>query len=191
MYAGDTAMGTLPGLNYPTFLKRAPDVLSNGNLKILPYPGGNSGAPGHVGFLDNGLNKRPSNADKQRWNRKLSVGQALMNKILGEDFQTGYPDMLGWMGSRDNLWDQATATHNDQTQFVETSRTMLKNEKYAWPYHRYSNQIIFRTIAPYVQNAIKQKISPGEAMSKARKASNQLIKDANNELGEPGTWPIE
>lgn len=191
MYAGDTAMSTVETLNYPTFLKRAPDMLSNGNLKILPYPGGDSGAAGHLGFHDSGLNKKPSNADKQRWDRKLSVGQSLINTLLSEDFQTGYPDMVGWMGIREDKWDQTEATHNEQTNFIETNRTMMKNSEVTWPYHRHSNQIIFRTIAPYVQNAIKQEISPQQAMSKAREESNANIQSANDELGEPGTWPIE
>jgi len=190
MYAGDVAMGTVETLNYPTFLRRAPDLMSNGNLKILPYPGGESGAPGHVGFHDSGLNKKPSNADSQRWERKLAVGQALMNDLMGQEFQTGYPDMVGWMPIRQDLWGETKATHSDQTNFLETNSTMLENSETTWPYHRYSNSIIFRTIAPYVQSAINGEMSPEQAMSKAREESNADIQAAEEELGEVGSWPI-
>lgn len=191
MYAGDVAMSTVEPLNYPTYLRRAPEVLENGNLQMVPYPDGNSGAPGHAGFHDSGLNKRPSNADEQRWERKLEVGYALLNSLLSEDFQTGYPDMVGWMGIRQDLWDQTTATYNEQTGFKESVVSMVEDAEITWPYHRFSNAIIFRTIAPYVQQALQQQISPEDAMSQARQESNADIQTANDELGEPGTWPVE
>lgn len=190
MYAGDVAMGTIETLNYPTFLRRAPDLMANGNLKILPYPGGESDAPGHVGFHDSGLNKRPSNADSQRWERKLSVGKSLLNTLGGEDFQKGYPDMVGWMPIRQDLWGEANATHAEQTGFLETNSTMLEDAETTWPYHRYSNAIIFRTIAPYIQSAINQEMTPEDAMAQAREESSADIQSARDELGEVGSWPI-
>ena len=191
LYAGDTALTTVEPLNYPTFIQRAPDVLKNGNLKMLPYPAGNTGAPGHVGFHDSGLNKKPSDADSKRWDRQLQVGYALKNRLLSENFQTGYPNMVGWMGINDTLWGETTAKYGEQTGFKNAMTTMLENSKITWPYHRYSNQIIFRTIAPYVQNAIKQQVSPAQAMKQARQESQTNIKSANDELGEPGSWPIK
>ncbi|MFB6087186.1 MAG: ABC transporter substrate-binding protein, partial [Haloarculaceae archaeon] len=191
MYAGDVAMSNVETLNYPTFIRRAPDLLKNGNLKILPYPGGNSGKPGHVGFHDSGLNKKPPNADRQRWDRKLRVGKALLNDLLGTDFQTGYPDMVGWMPIRQNLWSETSATHGQASNFKSANTTMLENATVTWPYHRFSNAIIFRTIAPYIQQALNQEISPQQAMSKARQQSNKDIQSAIDELGEPGSWPIK
>jgi ABC-type glycerol-3-phosphate transport system substrate-binding protein len=190
MYAGDVAMGTIETLNYPTFLRRAPDLMENGDLRILPYPGGESGAPGHVGFHDSGLNKKPSNADSQRWERKLAVGKALLNTLGSSDFQTGYPDMVGWMPIRQDLWSEADATHGEATGFTETNSTMLENAETTWPYHRFSNAIIFRTIAPYIQSAINQEMSPEDAMAQAREESTADIQAASDELGEVGSWPI-
>lgn len=191
MYTGDTVMSTIEPLNYPTFLSEAPDLMENGDLQLLPYPGGNSGAPGHLGFHDNGLNKQPSDADSQRWDRKLDVGKALMNHLYSADFQSSYPDMVGWMGIRDNVWDETEATHDEQTNFTETMITSIENAEVTWPFHRYSNEIIFRTISPYVQDALNQNMPAEDAMSQARQESNSLIEDANNELGEPGTWEID
>lgn len=191
LYAGDTAITTVETLNYPTFIQRAPDLLENGDIQLLPYPGGTSESPGHVGFHDSGLNKQPSNADAQRWERKLQAGYAFKNVLLSEDFQSSYPNMVGWMGANDNVWADTSPEYNEQTGFKNAQTTMLENAEITWPYHRYSNQIIFRTIAPYVQNAINQEISPEDAMSQAREESNANIQAAIDELGEPGSWPIE
>lgn len=191
MYAGDVAMSTVEPLNYPTFIRRAPDLLENGSLQMTPYPDGNSGAPGHVGFHDSGVNRQPSNADAQRWERQLEVGYALLNRLLSEDFQTDYPNMVGWMGIRQNLWEQTTPQYNEQSGFKNAVVSMLEDAEITWPYHRFSNAIIFRTIAPYIQNALRQQITPEEAMSQARQESNADIQTANDELGEPGTWPVE
>lgn len=190
LYAGDTAITNIEPLNYPTFIQRAPDLLQNGDLKMVPYPNGSSGSPGHVGFHDSGVNQKPSNADRQRWDRKLQVGYALMNKLLSQDFQTSYPDMVGWMGIRQDLWEQTSVTYGSSTGFKSAIVPMLEDAQVTWPYHRYSNAIIFRTIAPYIQRAIQQEISPERAMNQARQESSADIQSAIDELGEPGTWPI-
>jgi ABC-type glycerol-3-phosphate transport system substrate-binding protein len=189
-YAGDVAMSTVEPLNYPTFIRRAPDLMENGDLQLVPYPGGNSGAPGHVGFHDTGLNKKPSNADRQRWDRKLKVGQALMNSLLSDDFQLGYPNSVGWVGIREDLWEDANAKYNESTGYKNAVTSMLLDAEVTWPYHRFSNAIIFRTIAPYIQQAVNQEITPEEAMSNARSESNEDIQAAIDELGEVGNWPI-
>lgn len=191
MYSGDVAMSTIEPLNYPTLNSEAPDVMENGDYQMVPYPGGNSGARGHLGFHDHGLNRQPSDADEERWNRKLDVGKELMNKMYSADYQTQYPDMVGWLGIRDDVWEDTKPTNDEATNFMETMTTSLKDAEVTWPYHRYSNQIIFRTNAPYLQESLNGNISAEEAWSKARQESNQLIQDANDELGEPGSWAVE
>ena len=191
MYSGDVAMSTVEPLNYPTLNSEAPDVMENGDYQFLPYPAGSSGVRGHIGFHDHGLNRQPSDADEERWNRKLDVGKALMNTLYSVDYQVQYPDMVGWLGIREDAWEETEPTNGEATNFMNAMTTSIEDAQVTWPYHRYSNQIIFRTNAPYLQDALNQQMPADEAWSQARQEANQLIQDANDELGEPGSWPVE
>jgi ABC-type glycerol-3-phosphate transport system substrate-binding protein len=191
LYAGDTAMSTVEPLNYPTFIQRAPDLLENGNLQFVPFWEGSSGASGHTGFHDHGVNKKPSSADAQRWERKLQVGYEMMNRLYSPDFQTGYTDMVGWMGIRDGLWPDATATANEQTNIINAMTTMLDSMEVTWPYHRYANATIFAVPVPYWQQVLAGDMSGEDAMAQARNESNANMQAAIDELGPVGEWPIQ
>lgn len=192
MVAGQVAMSNVEPLNYPTFVRRMPDLLEQGDFKMVPYPRGNDpdSSAVHVGFHDSGINKAPSSADQQRWDRKVEAALALKNRLLSEDFQSDYMDIIGWLGSNQNQWENTNPEYAEQSRIKETFSTELPDADITWPYHRYSNSIMFTEIGPPVQEALAGNTSPEDAMATVRETGNQLCQDAIDEFGEVGTWTI-
>jgi hypothetical protein len=99
--------------------------------------------------------------------------------------------IIGWMGINENAWEDTEATGATGDQIIETTQSELSASNITWPFHRYSNSIMFTEIGPPVQEALAENTSPEDAMATAKETADSLCQDAIDELGEPGSWTIE
>lgn len=156
---------------------RAPDMLKSGKIQFGPSWPGRDGSRGDFWTQCVGLMKKPSDVDEQTWSKKEDLAIDWINKMLSQDFQRQVPKALSTFPVRQDVQKNLEGSEFvGKSNFITALNTMAENVEYAWSSHPDMTPIVYDIAGPLFQQAVRGKISPDKACTKA----NQQIK---NQIG--------
>lgn len=163
MYQGSTK-------DFGLFRSRAEDMLKDGTIVFGPSWKGKAGTRGEFFTQCVALMRKPDGVDSKTWKQREDVAIKWINKLLSKNFQKEVPRSLATLPVRKDVWgglkkDKAIGNSG----FVSAMETTVKGMKNGWASHPSMNAIQYNIAGPLFQQAVRGKITPEQACTRAAK----------------------
>lgn len=171
---GKISMMQFNSLSHGILLSRAPEMIQDGTIQYGPMWKGAADNRGAYFIYAAGIMTAPDGASEDEWARKQAAGVELINGMLSDSMQQNLHKITGGAPVNRNVWEDIQGqNHGLGEAMVQTAEDTIP--EVGWSSHPQHLSAMFGDTPPLMQNALRGKIEPDEALEQAAERARQQI----------------